>query len=64
VGFAMDALGRLANLRPQSEAVSPIITDLQTNISGILADSPIQCWEALVRGGVGVDRLGDHRSST
>ena len=64
VGFAMDALGRLANLRPQDEAVPPIINDLQANIPEVLADSPIHCWEALVRGGIGIDRLGDQRSST
>jgi hypothetical protein len=51
VGFAMDALNRLANLRPQQEEAVPLIDQLQSNISGILEQSPIQCPEALVRGG-------------
>jgi ectoine hydroxylase-related dioxygenase (phytanoyl-CoA dioxygenase family) len=50
VGFAMDALNRLANLHPQDEA--PLIKDLQANMLAILKESPIQCWEALVRGGL------------
>lgn len=50
VGFAMDALARLANLHPQAD--QPQLTDLQTKLREILNDSPIQCWESLVREGV------------
>lgn len=52
VGFAMDALNRLANLRPDDEEVSPLVSDLQANLLAILGKSPMQCWEALVRGGL------------
>ncbi|MDA0335680.1 MAG: HEAT repeat domain-containing protein [bacterium] len=50
VGFAMDALNRLAHLRPAEEMLLPAISDLQADMPEILASSPIQCWEALVRG--------------
>lgn len=50
-GFAMDALARLARMRPEGGA-SPLILDLQANLRMILTDSPIQCWESLVRDGV------------
>ena len=52
VGFAMDALNRLANLRPEQEERVALISDLQANISEILEESPIQCLEALVRAGL------------
>jgi len=52
VGFAMDALNRLANLRPEQEEPVVLISDLQANISEILEESPIQCLEALVRAGL------------
>lgn len=52
VGLAMDALNRLANLRPEDEAVSPFISELQENLPAILGESPIQCWEALIRSGL------------
>lgn len=52
VGFAMDALARLANLRPQDDKPQPLLADLQTNLRDILGESPIQCWESLVREGV------------
>ena len=52
VGFAMDALNRLAHLRPQDEAVAPLISHLQANVLAILGESPIRGWEALVRGGL------------
>ena len=48
VGFAMDALGRLAHLRPEGE----IASDLQAEISALLEESPMQCWESLVRSGL------------
>ena len=50
VGVAMDALNRLAHLRPADETVLPAVSDLQADMPKILASSPIQCWEALVRG--------------
>ena len=52
VGFAMDALARLANLRPADEKPRPLIADLQTNLRNILGEAPVQCWESLVREGV------------
>ncbi|MEM7536885.1 MAG: HEAT repeat domain-containing protein, partial [Chloroflexota bacterium] len=53
VGFAMDALTRLANVGPTDNESAPIITELQENLLSILGESPVQCWEALVRGGLG-----------
>ena len=52
VGYAMDALARLANLRSEDDKRVPLIADLQTNLPDILSESPVQCWEALVRVGV------------
>lgn len=52
VGFAMDALTRLANIRAAHDDTQPLIADLQTNLRAILEESPIQCWESLVRAGV------------
>jgi len=49
VGFAMDALARLAQVRAESEALLPIISELRSNLPAILNESPIQCWESLVR---------------
>ena len=48
VGFAMDALSRLAHLRPEGETAS----DLQAEVSALLAESPMQCWESLGRSGL------------
>ena len=48
VGFAMDALGRLAHLRPEGKTAN----DLQAEISTLLAESPMRCWESLVRSGL------------
>lgn len=50
VGFAMDALNRLANLRPTGEEVQPIIRRLQENVSAIFKESPIRSRESLARG--------------
>ena len=52
VGFAMDALARLANLSVGADEPRPLIADLQTNLRAILGESPIQCWESLMREGV------------
>lgn len=52
VGHAMDALARLANLHSDEDKPLPLIADLQTNLRDILGESPVQCWESLVREGV------------
>ena len=51
VGFAMDALNRLANLSPQDEEAVAPVSDLQENLPAILGELPLRGWEALVRGG-------------
>ena len=61
VGFAMDALNRLANLRPEDEEALPLVIDLQKNLPKILEGSPLQSWEALVRGGLNVGTLSDYQ---
>ena len=48
VGFAMDALSRLAHLGPAGEAAG----DLQAVVAALLDESPLLCWEALVRSGL------------
>ena len=53
VGFAMDALGRLAHLGPPEEGEVPAIADLRAELPAVLARSPVHCWESLVRGGLG-----------
>ena len=45
VGFAMDALSRLAHLYPQGETAG----DLPAEVSALLEKAPARCWEALVR---------------
>lgn len=57
VGLAMDALNRLANLHPTDEKTPPIISDLQSDLFSILSESPIQGWEALIRGGLDVEAI-------
>ena len=52
VGFAMDALARLANLGSADDKPQPLMADLQTKLHDILGESPVQCWESLVREGV------------
>ena len=61
VGFAMDTLNRLANLetdgaetgRPETGGPSPASLDqLRADLLTLLGESPIRCWEALVRGGL------------
>jgi len=58
VGFAMDALSRLANLRPQDEQPESV-RDLQANLIEILGESPVRSWEALVRGGLSSSNLSE-----
>lgn len=57
VGFAMDALARLANVQQDDKAVSPVLSDVQENLLTILGESPIQCWEALIRSGHGEETI-------
>ena len=52
VGFAMDALARLANLSVDDDEPQPLVADLQTKLRDLLGESPVQCWESLVRDGV------------
>ena len=52
VGFAMDALNRLANQRPKYGVNFPSVKDLQADLPAILGESPLHCWESLVRGGL------------
>ena len=52
VGFAMDALNRLANLRPQREEVDSLSSHTQADVLRLLGELPIRSWEALVRGGL------------
>ena len=59
VGFAMDALNRLANLQREDEAVVPPIRLLKAELLTILRASPIQSWDTLVRGGLGSTALSD-----
>jgi hypothetical protein len=59
VGFAMDALSRLANLRPQGEGVAPLVSDLQADLLAILGQSPLRSWEALVRGGLSASAVSE-----
>ena len=58
VGFAMDALTRLSNLRPYRET-PPLIRDLQSNLLAIHGESPIQAWESLVRVGFDANMIAE-----
>ncbi len=51
VGFAMDALARLAHLHPSHEEPAAVV-QLRAELPGILAASPIICWDALGRVGL------------
>ena len=59
VGFAMDALNRLANLQPSDETAASLIKDLQANLLTTLKESPVQSWESLVRGGLSPESLSE-----
>jgi len=59
VGYAMDALTRLANLRPRGEEVAPPIAGLQANLVATLRQAPIRGWEALVRGGLSASTVAE-----
>ncbi len=57
VGFAMDALNRIANLRPKDGESLPLVNDLQADLPAVLGESPMHCWESLVRGGLNVGTI-------
>lgn len=63
VGFALDALNRLANLQPQQET-NPTLTTLQNNLINILGEPPVRPWEALVRGGLSSEKLSQFHPTT
>ena len=52
VGFAMDALSRLAHLHPDAEAVPPHVARLRASLRETLDASPVWSWESLVRTGL------------
>ncbi|MCY3772776.1 MAG: phytanoyl-CoA dioxygenase family protein [Gemmatimonadetes bacterium] len=56
VGLAMDALGRLANLETREPAPASL-ERLRAGLLEVLGDSPIRCWESLVRGGLSTEHL-------
>ncbi len=58
VGLAMDALARLAHLY-RTPAKSVALTRLRTELPGILAASPIICWDALGRVGLSPPAASD-----
>jgi hypothetical protein len=51
VCFALDALNRLANLPSPGEDV-PNVSALKEKFAALLAATPMQSWESLVRGGL------------
>jgi hypothetical protein len=55
VGFAMDALNRLANLHPKEDEALPIVSKLKKNLPAILRESPVHGCEVLVRGAFNKD---------
>ncbi len=56
VGFAMDALNRLANLESREPAPAAV-EQLRADLLDLLGECPIRCWEALVRGGLSTEHL-------
>ncbi len=52
VGFAQDALTRLARLGPQEGGSHPAIDDIRKNLIAALGEAPVRPWEALVRAGL------------
>ena len=59
VGFASDALTRLANLQPPGETAPPLIQDLRAHLMTILKASPVHSWDALTRGGFSPSALSE-----
>lgn len=64
VGYAQDALTRLAHLRPNGEPIPPAATALRDELLAILAEAPIQCGEALVRDGLPGEALAQLTGSS
>ena len=58
VGFAMDALARLAYIRSTNENI-PMVNQLKKDLVDILKSSPIHSWEALVRSGLSREALAE-----
>ena len=58
VGFAMDALARLAYIQSTSENI-PMVNQLKKDLVNILKSSPIHSWEALVRSGLSREALAE-----
>jgi hypothetical protein len=52
VGFAMDALNRLANLTTGAIGDSPPILELRSSFPDLIREAPMQCWDSLIRGGL------------
>ena len=59
VGFAIDALNRLANLRPEDSEILPLVNDLKADFPSLLGELPMHCWEALVRGGLSASTVAE-----
>jgi hypothetical protein len=60
VGFATDALNRIANL---SSPQSTVAIELRGQMDEILGDLPIRSWEPLIRGGTKTTRAAEFESS-
>jgi len=56
VGFAMDALTRLVHLEAP-DFPSASLDSLRNDLLAILGESPVRCWETLVRGGLSTEHL-------
>ncbi|MEM7134589.1 MAG: hypothetical protein AAF702_50455 [Chloroflexota bacterium] len=59
VGFAMDALTRLASHGSADSELLPAIADLKANLLAILGESPVQCWESLIPSGLDKDIVSE-----
>ena len=59
VGFASDALTRLAKLQPPGETAPPPIQDLRARLITILKASPVQSLDALTRAGLSPAALSE-----
>jgi len=57
VGYAMDALSRLANIESGEKIDSEIIIELQNELFSILTDSPVQSLDTLSRTGLSLESL-------
>jgi hypothetical protein len=58
VGFAMDALNRLASLRPEDKNQAQV-SALRTSLPAIFEQTPVHSWEALACGGLDVETLSE-----